>query len=234
MTQIDQTLSVIESEGPVALIGGGEITGPVAERLMVMCGPVVGADGGAEWLLRKGRMPDAVIGDMDSLKPTWARKIPKDRLFRITEQESTDFEKCLTRIEAPLVIGTGFLGRRVDHMLAAFTVMARYPDRPCLLAGAEDVIFHAPPRLELNLPRGYRFSLFPMGPVTGRSEGLEWPIDGIDFAPDGRIGTSNRVSGPVRLSFDAPGMLVMVPGEALADVAEALLAQTARWSARAG
>jgi len=30
-----------------------------------------------------------------------------------------------------------------------------------------------------------------MAAVQGRSGGLRWPIDGLPFAPDGRIGTSN-------------------------------------------
>jgi thiamine pyrophosphokinase len=51
-----------------------------------------------------------------------------------------------------------------------------------------------------------------MASVTGRSAGLEWPIAGIDFAPDGMIGTSNRVGARrVVLEFDRRGMLVILP-----------------------
>jgi len=64
----------------------------------------------------------------------------------------------------------------------------------------------------LELSPGEVFSLFPMAPVRGTSTGLEWPIAGLDFAPAGRIGTSNRVAASrVELSFDAPGMLVILP-----------------------
>jgi glutamate-ammonia-ligase adenylyltransferase len=63
----------------------------------------------------------------------------------------------------------------------------------------------------LALPRGTRLSLFPMGPVQGDSEGLRWPLAGLDFAPDGMIGTSNEVSGAVRLRMHAPKMLVILP-----------------------
>ncbi|MBR9765168.1 MAG: thiamine diphosphokinase [Rhodobacteraceae bacterium] len=226
--------TVIESAGPVALVGGGAVPGAVSERILALCGPVVAADGGAETLLRRGRMPDAVIGDMDSLGVSWARRLPASALHPVAEQESTDFEKCLTRIEAPLVIGTGFLGPRADHMLAALSVLARFPDRPCLLASESDLAFLCPPELALERPVGERFSLFPMGPVTGRSQGLTWPIDGLDFAPDGRIGTSNRISGPLRIQMEAPGMVVILPVAALEDVAAVLAGSPARWSARAG
>ena len=226
--------TVIESAGPVALIGGGAIPEPVATRILRLCGPVVAADGGAEYLLRQGQMPDAVIGDMDSLPGTWAQRVPGAALHHVAEQESTDFEKCLTRIAAPLVVGTGFLGPRSDHMLAALSVLARFPARRCLLASETDVVFLCPPELVLDRPVGERFSLFPMEACRGRSKGLEWPIDGLNFAPDGRIGTSNRISGPLRLRMDQPGMVVILPVAALEDVSEALRAQPAQWPAHAG
>ena len=70
--------------------------------------------------------------------------------------------------------------------------------------------------LELTLPVGSRFSLYPLGPVTGRSRGLRWPIDGLLLEPWGMIGTSNEVSGPVRLEVDQPRLLVILPRRAAA------------------
>jgi thiamine pyrophosphokinase len=76
---------------------------------------------------------------------------------------------------------------------------------------------------------GARVSLFPMGPVTGRSEGLEWPIDGLDFAPEGRIGTSNRMSATqLRLSLSAPRMMLMLDRAVLPALLDAV-AQTPDW-----
>ena len=70
---------------------------------------------------------------------------------------------------------------------------------------------------------GTRLSLFPMAPVTGRSTGLRWPVDGIGLAPNGHVGTSNQaLGGPVTLSFDGPGMLVILPLVALGQVVRIL------------
>ena len=56
-----------------------------------------------------------------------------------------------------------------------------------------------------------------------RSEGLRWPVAGLDFRPDGRIGTSNAaLGGPVRIGFDAPRMLVVLPSDLLGQVAACL------------
>ena len=120
------------------------------------------------------------------------------------------------------MLAVGFVGARLDHELAAMAVLARSPRR-CMLVGPYDVIFAAQARMELDLEVGTRVSLFPMRDVAGRSDGLRWPIDGIAFAPGGRIGTSNQATGPVRLEMDGTGMLVLLPRETLRIAVAALL-----------
>ena len=183
---------------------------------------LVAADGAAGRALALGHLPRAVIGDLNSLDGADRARIPADRLFRLAEQDTTDFDKCLRSIRAPLVIGVGFSGARLDHELAAYAGLLPAGRPPCILVGAVDLCFHAPRVLALDLPTGMRLSLMPLMPVTGRSEGLRWPIAGLGFRPDGRLGTSNEVTGPVRLGFDGPGMLVILPREALAAAAAAL------------
>lgn len=226
-------VKIVYSETPILLVGGAKCSDPVLSQALERAKTIVAADGGAAQVLERGYMPDSVIGDMDSLDPALQAQLPPGVLQPIHEQDSTDFDKALRHIEAPLVIAHGFLGARVDHQLAAFTVLARRADRRCVLVGADDIVMIAPPHLSLDLPMGTRLSLFPMAPVTGRSAGLRWPIDGLGFVPDGRIGTSNEVSGPVELAFDGPGMLLILPPSAQ----EALLLGLSRapqsWPARA-
>jgi thiamine pyrophosphokinase len=157
-------------------------------------------------------MPEAVIGDFDSILAESLARIPAIRQHVVAEQATTDFDKALRSISAPIVLALGFAGARLDHGLAAMTTLVARASQPCILIGPKDVAFAAPPRLELDLVVGEAFSLFPMARVRGESSGLEWPIAGIDFAPDGMIGTSNRVvSSRVVLEFDRPGMLVILP-----------------------
>ncbi len=159
---------------------------------------------------------------------TWIRSLPTPELgwvgasTQIAEQDSTDFDKVLRSVEAPLMLAVGFLGARLDHELAAMAVLARSPRR-CMLLGQHDVVFAARARMELDLEAGTRVSLFPMHDVAGRSEGLRWSIDGIAFAPGGRIGTSNQATGPVRLEMEGTGMLVLLPRETLPVAVKALL-----------
>lgn len=216
---------MIEFKNNVALIGAGPLNSDsLSEILALVPGVapgVVAADGGADRAIELGQQPDWVIGDLDSLSDG-ARAALEGRLIEVSEQESTDFEKCLRLISAPLVLALGFLGGRVDHELACLNALMRAQPSRCILIGDHDICFHAPRDLTLDLPAGTRVSLFPLCPLQGRSEGLEWPIEGLTLSPMGRVGTSNRALGPVRLSFEGEGMIVILPRDCLSAAMQAL------------
>lgn len=213
---------IVESLMGVTLAGGGPFGAAALRRATSYAPVIVGADGGADRLLRLGVAPEAVIGDFDSISENAKTRLA-GRLFPIAEQETTDFDKALRSIRAPFVLGLGFAGARLDHGLAVLNALVRQADRRCLVLSPQDVTFLAPRNLALTLPVGTRVSLFPMGAVTGESEGLRWPINGLRFAPDGMIGTSNEVSAPkVSLRFDADRMLVILPLRQLSAVLRGL------------
>lgn len=213
---------IVQSSGGVTLIAGGPVTRRDLRFALARAPLLVAADGGGDRALALGHVPEAVIGDLDSLSEA-GRKVLGERVHHLPDQDSTDFDKCLRSIDAPFVLALGVAGARIDHGLAVMNGLVRRADRLCLLIGPEDVVFAAPPEMRLRMAVGERFSLFPLAPVTGRSEGLRWPIEGLKFAPDGVIGTSNEVSAPeVRLCLDGPGMLVMLPRRRLDAVLSAL------------
>ncbi|WP_370651131.1 thiamine diphosphokinase [Cypionkella sp.] len=206
---------IVDSLHGVTLAGGGPFDKAQLARAQRFAPRIVGADGGADRLLALGVEPEAVIGDFDSISAAAQARLA-GRLFPIEEQITTDFDKALRSIHAPFVLGIGFAGARLDHSLAVLNALVRAADQRCLVLSPQDVTFLAPLQMRLNLPLGSRFSLFPMAQVTGESEGLRWPLQGLDFAPDGMIGTSNEVSGPVELRFSAQKMLVILPIKSLA------------------
>ena len=203
---------IVQSSDGVTLVGGGPVS-RAEFRLAIKRAPrIVAADSGADRALAAGFTPEAVVGDFDSISDAAKARLGPGRLFPIPEQMTTDFDKALRSVAAPFTLALGFAGARVDHGLAVFNSLVRHPSRRCIVIGPRDVIFHAPPHLDLTLKPGDRLSLFPMQPVTGQSTGLEWPIDGLDFAPHAMIGTSNRVTAHrVTLRMDGPGMLVILP-----------------------
>ena len=220
---------IVQQSHPVTLIGGAEVNNQGLARALALAPGIVAADGGADTALIHGVSPDAVIGDFDSISDSARELIPGDRQHPIPEQDSTDFDKCLRNIHAPLIIGVGFSGARLDHQLAAFNTLVRHPAQRCILLGEGDLAFLCPPSLRLDIPPDTPLSLFPMGAVEGISDGLHWPIAGLNFAPDGRVGTSNRTTGPVYLNITAPKMLVILPQSTLEQATKSLLDTVAGW-----
>ena len=204
--------AIVQSREGITLVGAG----PVARRdlafALARAPGLVAADGGADRVLALGRMPQAVVGDMDSLSAAARERLGPAAIHALPEQETTDFDKALRSVAAPFVLALGFLGGRIDHELAVLRGLVA-SGAPCLCIGRQDVVMALPAgRTALRLRAGDRLSLFPMAPVAGESAGLDWPIAGIGFAPSGRIGTSNRVtSGDVVLEMAGPGMLCILP-----------------------
>lgn len=226
---------IIHEIKPVTLIGGGAVGAGDLETALALAPTCVAADSGADVALQAGVTLAAAIGDMDSISPESVAQIPTDKFHKIPEQMSTDFGKALRNISAPCIIAVGFSGARIDHQLGVLHTLVMYPDVACVVLGAEDIIFVCPPRFELPMAPGTRVSLFPMGTVTGRSEGLQWPIEGLEFAPSVMSGTSNCATGDLKLWMEATCMLCILPRRFLAAVTKRLagLPSDARWPARA-
>ncbi len=216
---------IVHSLTGITIIGAGRSSARQIARAVALAPCVVAADGGASRALAAGLMPEAIIGDLDSLPRAVRAQFPPTRLHQITEQDSTDFEKCLYSIDAPFVLALGVTGSRLDHSLAAMNILTRQTAQPVLILTASEVIFLCPPKLCMNLPRGTRLSLFPMGELRASSEGLVWPLDGQIFSPIGRIGTSNRTTEKVvTVQTSAPYMLVILPITHLKAALKGLLA----------
>ncbi|MSU90111.1 thiamine diphosphokinase [Rhodobacteraceae bacterium 2CG4] len=215
---------LLDSPDNVTLVGGSFAARRQLRRALALAPTLVAADGGIAHALACGHRPVAVIGDMDSLPSdeTWRKS--DIRVYRLGEQDTTDFEKCLYSIRAPLILGCGFLGGRVDHALASLSALLRYADRPVILLGEQDLTFHWRAELALELAAGTPVSFFPLRRVTGTgSQGLAWTLAGLTLEPGGRVGTSNAATGgTVRAAFDGPGVLATLPLAALEQAAAAL------------
>lgn len=229
------SFAIVQTGETILLVGGAPLQVGVLDEVIVQAPVLVAADSGAAQCLAAGHNPQAVIGDMDSLDPRLAARLAPGVVHRVEEQDSTDFDKALRHLVSPLVIGVGFTGGRIDHELAAYHTLLHRADRLCVLVGETEVVFLCPPTVSLPTEAGDIVSLFPLRACSGRSQGLEWPIEGLALSPGEKIGTSNRATGPVHLETDQPGLLVILPRSRLAPLAQSLtvLPDHARWSVRA-
>ncbi|WP_370582758.1 thiamine pyrophosphokinase [Paracoccus sp. NBH48] len=185
---MDQPRPVRHLRG-VTVIGGGMVTPADLSVALSVAPLLVAADGGADRALALGHAPDWVIGDLDSISDPARRSVPAARVLEVAEQDSTDFAKCLGRIDAPLVMAVGFAGLRLDHTLAALTVMVQPGVPRVVMLASDDVIVLCPPRLTLPLMPGTRVSLYPMDRRAAAARAWNGPSTASISHPGQRVGT---------------------------------------------
>lgn len=214
---------IVDTNHPITLLGGGLVNSEIVNLALRFAPNLVAADGAARVALGLGHIPKAVIGDFDSIDADTIAQIPAERLHPLKEQDSTDFDKCLRSIKAPLILGVGFTGGRLDHELAVYNALVRHPDKRCILLGEVDLCFVVPGKVRLELPVGTRVSLFPLAACHVTTTGLRWSFTDMEMAPDGKIGTSNEASTEVvEVQVSQPKLLMILPRDHLDAVIRAL------------
>jgi len=212
---------IAASTKPIILLGAGQASAQEVTIALRFADRVVAADGGACLALEAGVLPDLVVGDFDSLPEDVIDRIGRDRLHHIEDQNRTDFQKGLSCIDAPLILGVGFLGGRLDHQLAALSAVLTEP-RPVILIGGGEVVFVARGQVSVQVGRGQPVALYPLVPVKVESRGMVWDVDGT-LSPKGLISTSNEMAEEVlELTAAEEGVLVILPEAALPEVIAAL------------
>jgi len=137
---------IVHQTEPITLVGGAAVCSAQLKRARAIAPAIVAADGGADAALAHDAMPVAVIGDFDSISEDARRRIPQVAQHPIPDQDTTDFDKCLSNISAPLIVGVGFSGDRLDHQLAAYSSLVRHPGSAASCWGARNWCFSARPR----------------------------------------------------------------------------------------
>jgi thiamine pyrophosphokinase len=185
----------IAFDGVLVIVGGGALDVHLLHELAAAGAHLVGADGGGDVIAAAGLVPEAIIGDFDSLTDP-AQWDARTRLLKVNEQETTDFEKALYCTRAPVTVGLGMTGKRFDHTLAALDAVARYADkRRIILVDESDIALAVSGSFGFEVGVGARVSVHPLTPVRfQKSVGLKYPLDGLRLAPGVRTGTSNEAS----------------------------------------
>ena len=202
-----KSIGQLELRDNVTLVGGAGFPKNLLSRSLALTEDLVAADGGANFLPTHA-VPKYIIGDLDSIElpEKWVGKGSK--LIKVRDQDSTDFDKCISAIKSKKIIALGFMDQRLDHFLAVCSSLVKHK-RLIFLVGKKDIIFHLPNEFSLKLPINSRVSLFPFKEIkTVKAVGLKYPVEDIIFSPIGTIGTSNvSTSENIRISYVGSGML---------------------------
>lgn len=160
------------------------------------------------------RLPDVVVGDMDSLSQSMKEKY-SDIIVQIDEQEHNDQTKAFRWVMENLegvssVYILGATGEREDHTIGNISLLMEYArtyDLEGMGINVEMVSDHATmfavrDTFEMDCGEGRRISIFtPDTSLRIRSEGLVWPTDDVVFDNWWKA-TLNRASQDnVKLTF---------------------------------
>ena len=206
---------IVHSLDPITLIGGSLLDRSDLNKSLTIAPTVVAADGGVRHLTKNDPDPKAIIGDFDSL-PKDAEVAYPDRLHRVAEQDTTDFEKVLQRVDAPLFLALGFLGGRIDHSFSALNVVARHAKKSVILFGQQDILLRVPGHLRLTMPIATPLALLPMGDAKVWTTGLKWDMTAAVLAPNGMVSSSNAVANAI-VDIRVEGSVLLTLPKALLD-----------------
>jgi thiamine pyrophosphokinase len=204
------------------IVGNGEPLSPELFEELMADGPLLlCADGGANAVARYGRVPDYVVGDLDSVTEENRDGLPDERLILVDADDTgTDLQKALRQVrglgvtEATLI---GVTGGRTDHTLWNLSLLK--------LFGGDMALRIVDDYCEIRLIRGaihfraevgQKISLSPLsGEVVGiRTAGLKFELKGEMLAPGIRDGISNEVvENPVEVSVKEGDLLLVVQRE---------------------
>lgn len=167
----------------------------LAREWLMKCPCVVCCDGAANAYIRAGGMPDAIVGDGDSLLPELKERYAS-LVHSESEQDTNDLSKafrfCLSRGRKDITI-MGATGKREDHTIGNISLLADYMEQAEVRMLTDYGIFV--PIKEDSLFRSYRgqqVSIFNMGVTALSAEGLVYPLSAFT---NWWQGTLNEASG---------------------------------------
>jgi thiamine pyrophosphokinase len=175
---------------------------------------IVCCDGSAENLVGYGLVPDAIVGDMDSLCDDLQNRFA-DRIFIDSNQETNDLTKTVTWCHESgyddlVIIGAG--GKREDHTIGNVSLLAEYAKIVRVKMVTDSGVFmpfHENCRIDSL--KGQQVSIFSISPSTEiTSSGLLYPLAGRKLL-NWWEGTLNEATGNlIELEFTGGPVLVFL------------------------
>ena len=172
-------------EGKTAILANG--TFPESESVLAVlrnAERIVACDGAAVPLMAVGIMPDAVVGDLDSIAEE-TRKRLADRIVHVAEQDTNDLNKafrfCISNGWRNIVI-LGATGKREDHTLGNISLLADFSEQALEISMLTDegefFALHGPATMKCT--KGQQVSIFALDPETHIiSTNLKYPLNGL-------------------------------------------------------
>ena len=178
----------------------------------------VAADGGANMLLKSKYVPDAVVGDFDSLDPKTRKQMPNSKFLHIPEQDTNDADKAVRHCLKLGFKEINFLGAdggRQDQFLSGLEILFKYSKQAHLISWTQLERMEFINQIwEEKIASGTTLSLLPVfGGAQGIvTKGLKYALNNQDLMPGkSPSGVSNLVvSNPVSVNIKKGTLLLLV------------------------
>lgn len=213
----------------VAIICDGDFPKTEYPRYLIRTADIIiCCDGALVKLLRNSkavfgeeRLPDLVIGDMDTLSVSMQKKY-SDIIIKETEQEHNDQTKAvryaLNNIEGiTRIYILGATGGRADHtignlsLLMEYTRMFNLGEITIETVSDTGTAFAITDTTEFQCGEGREISIFsPDNKLTIKSQGLMYPTEDVVFDNWWKATLNKAVQDMVRLEFNHPSIALIM------------------------
>lgn len=189
---------------------------------------IICCDGAFQTWLKKApsifgdlRLPNAIVGDMDSLSPSIQKKY-SSIIVRIAEQDTNDQTKAFKYImenykDVEYIHILGASGKREDHTIGNLSLLMEYCRMPIRDNLQIDIVsdystaFAITDSCELHIGEGRTISIFsPDNSLNIKSEGLVWPTDSVVFDNWWKATLNKTSSDIVKLNFSHKSIALII------------------------
>jgi thiamine pyrophosphokinase len=188
---------------------------------------VIAADSGAKWLDEQRRLPDVLVGDLDSIDPGLLERLTAQGVAierHAADKDASDAELALARAISEgadeVVILGGIGGPRLDHQLANLLLLAdrRWATLDLRIARGRTAVraLRDGEEAELQGAPGDLVTLLPIGGDANgvTTKGLRYPLLGETLSFGHTRGLSNEVEhAPASVSLERGTLLVIETGK---------------------
>lgn len=186
----------------VLILANGDFPShPLVRRWLTACPYVVCCDGAADACIRWGRVPEAIVGDGDSLSFEVKERYA-DRIHREEEQETNDLSKafryCLSLGKKRVAI-VGATGKREDHTLGNISLLVDYMEQAEVSLLTDYGIF-VPIQADAVFRSycGQHVSVFNFTATELQGEGLVYPLSAFTRWWQGTLNEANSHTFTIR------------------------------------
>ncbi|SRR5450759_1211318 len=141
---------------------------------------IICCDGSAQNLILAGMLPEAIVGDLDSLNDDLANRF-SDRIFPDESQETNDLTKAVSwccKMGYKDIVIVGATGKREDHTIGNISLLAEYIKYLNVIMVTDTGILQSfLESSQISSFPGQQVSIFSIDPETEvTSHGLRYPL----------------------------------------------------------